>query len=162
MSASELGIEKFELNYDLFEIKKIPRCSTCEGNINLTKLGMLRPNILMFDDEQYAFDRFQDQNEYFMEFMEKNKREGITVIEIGAGIEVDNIRSLGDNLLLKDEYPSALIRINPKIENLIIKEMLNRGLLTQERYNEYMDGEDIDVEKELAESSQSNIYIYFR
>lgn len=120
----------------------------------IIKLGMLRPNILLFEDNDYIFDRFYEQNKYFMDFMEKNKKEGITIIEIGAGIDVDKIRSIGENFLFKDQYPATLIRINPRIENLIIKEMLERGIITKERYNDYMDGEDIDIEKELEELSK--------
>ena len=116
---------------------------------------------MMFEDSEFINDKFVEQNYYFMDFMKKNCKEGITVIEIGAGINVMNIRSLGENLLIKDEYPSCLIRINALKESLVITDMVNRNIITKERYEEFMEGFEIDIEKELEEYSKGMInYIY--
>ena len=97
------------------------------------------------------------EKEYlFKEFMKRNCKEGITILEIGAGINEEELRKIGENLLIKDEFPACLVRVNPVMENAIVWEMLQRNLITRERYEEYLEGNDIDIEKEL-EAQESSI-----
>ena len=111
----------------------------------------------MLNDSEFINERLIEQNNHFMDFMKKNSKEGITVIEIGAGIDVLNIRAIGENLLIKDEYPSCLIRINPIRESMILKEMLTKNMIDKEKYDEFLDGIEIDIEKELEEFSKGKI-----
>lgn len=76
--------------------KLIPKCPYCNE--------IARPNILMFNDGDWVYDKTQD--EAFNQWVKDNKN--IVVIEIGAGKTISSIR------LISDDFKKSLIRINPR------------------------------------------------
>ncbi|CAD8091356.1 unnamed protein product [Paramecium sonneborni] len=104
--------EKFKnLSIDLEKLRAADPLPQCECN------HLLRPNILMFDDQDWISTIYERQQKRFQEFLEKQISNKVCVIEIGAGISIPNIRNLGHTILDKIKQ-SVMIRINP-IENEI-------------------------------------------
>ncbi|HTF95584.1 MAG TPA: Sir2 family NAD-dependent protein deacetylase [Cellvibrio sp.] len=80
---------------------KPPRCQRC-GNIS-------RPNILMFNDGDWIYERTRKQviaQEQWLESVAKP-----LVIEIGAGTAIPSVRHFSRRM--QKEYRAKLIRINP-------------------------------------------------
>lgn len=84
----------------LLAISSLPRCPDCGG--------IARPNILMFNDWDWLDNRAREQYRYYQQWSESTKKQNIAIIEIGAGVSVGRIRSIGDI------DPHSLIRINPR------------------------------------------------
>lgn len=78
-------------------ISELPVCPKCGG--------LLRPNILMFDDYDWKSQRMQLQKDQLNHWLQGQKR--LVVIEIGAGKAIPTVRRLGEQLGVR------LIRINP-------------------------------------------------
>lgn len=75
-----------------------PLCKYCGGRA--------RPNVMMFGDPQFSFNREEKQFWPFHEWATRLKNS--VVIEIGAGIHIATVRMMGA------EYSDTLIRINPQ------------------------------------------------
>jgi hypothetical protein len=77
---------------------------------------MVRPNILMFNDEDWNCDRTQQQTDRFQKWLKEVQEEPLTIIEIGAGENVATIRRLSERVLTRQTDSKAvtsLLRINP-------------------------------------------------
>jgi len=78
--------------------------------------GILRPNILMFDDGDWEYDRTRAQEVRFRKWLEKydNPSKGtkykVVLIEIGAGVTVNSVRRESEKLTKMTK--GTLIRIN--------------------------------------------------
>jgi len=83
----------------------LPKCPNCQG--------LIRPNVLMFDDMGWIPLRYFDQNSNFKSFIKDiDEEHRLVIIEIGAGNYVPTVRMQGEEFLT---YLSTatLIRINP-------------------------------------------------
>ena len=81
----------------------LPLCPHCGA--------LARPNILMFHDGQWLWNRTQAQQERFGEWVEKLSDKELVIIECGAGTTVPSVRNLSEKLA---RYGATLIRINPQ------------------------------------------------
>jgi len=81
----------------------LPLCPHCGA--------LARPNILMFHDGQWLWNRTQAQQERFREWIEKLSDKELVIIECGAGTAVPSVRNLSEKLA---RYGATLIRINPQ------------------------------------------------
>ena len=81
-----------------------PECSSC--------YSYCRPNVLLFDDENFAPDSSAEQQFRYMEWREQisSRSLNIVALEIGAGKTLPTIRRFAERFA-GDDYP--LIRINP-------------------------------------------------
>ena len=93
---------QFILDYD--EAKNIPTCPKCGA--------VARPNILMFDDGDWNWNRAQTQKKKYIQFLEKNEKSKIAIIEIGAGTAIPTVRHTGETIT--NVFDAKLIRINPR------------------------------------------------
>jgi NAD-dependent SIR2 family protein deacetylase len=75
-----------------------PLCPVCGGRA--------RPNVMMFGDPQFSYNRETAQFWPFHEWASSLKNP--VVIEVGAGIHIATVRMMGE------EYAKTLIRINPR------------------------------------------------
>lgn len=85
-------------------VEKYPVCPHCGA--------MARPNIYMFRDNTFLFDRSDVQEEKFQEFLRQNHGKSIIVFEIGSGPHVQSIRK--KTRMLGLQYQAKIVRINPK------------------------------------------------
>ena len=92
------------------EDEKYPLCPHCKE--------LLRPNVYMFRDTSYIFQRSNEQEKRFQEFLSDNKNKKIIVFEIGSGPHVQSIRK--KTRMLGLNYNANIIRIN--LKNAKIKE----------------------------------------
>ncbi len=79
----------------------IPRCNHCGK--------MTRPNILMFNDVDWIYERTRKQHLYQERWLEQVNRP--VVIELGAGTAIPSVRHFSQRML--HEFQGKLIRINP-------------------------------------------------
>ncbi len=86
----------------------IPRCPYCHN--------FARPNVLLFNDKTFVRTRANEQKQKWEAFLETNKNKQILAIEIGAGIQVKNIRI--KSLQLAREHKANIIRINPDYDQI--------------------------------------------
>ncbi len=104
------GTDIWKMNLDLQQLDNetntgdYPKCPHCGK--------MARPNIYMFRDNTFLFDRDNNQKIQFNQFLEENYDKSIVVFEIGSGPHVQSIRKNTRMLGLK--YGAKIIRINPK------------------------------------------------
>jgi len=96
--------EKIEIDFDTMRAKNIPKCRFC-GRV-------ARPNILMFGDYSWIYQRSDHQRIIFEEFLSRHRDKRVVVIEIGAGTAIPSIRYLGERIISR--YYGFLIRINPR------------------------------------------------
>ena len=83
---------------------ELPKCPTCNG--------LIRPNILMFNDESWVqLPNYSEQYQFYSWF---RKLSNPVIIELGAGTHISTIRRLGE------QFNVPLIRINPS-EHLVSK-----------------------------------------
>lgn len=75
----------------------LPRCPHCGG--------LARPNILMFNDGAWLYNREERQADALEAWLQKVRRP--VVLEIGAGTAIPSVRRMGESL------GCPLIRINP-------------------------------------------------
>jgi NAD-dependent SIR2 family protein deacetylase len=86
----------------------LPRCIEC-GKV-------CRPNILMFGDYAWLYNRTLAQNHAFDRFMKNNSARNIVVIEMGAGNAIPTIRNISERIGRNKQ--AAVIRINPREPNI--------------------------------------------
>ena len=84
----------------------IPLCKTCRLPV--------RPNILMFNDYEWISSRSVKQERRFRIFMDKVGKNGLTILEIGAGTAVPTIRYLGESVFCDFGSQRTFVRINPE------------------------------------------------
>jgi NAD-dependent SIR2 family protein deacetylase len=96
--------EEIPVDFNTMRAEHIPRCIHCGHTA--------RPNILMFGDYSWISDRTQRQEEHFEAFLDTNRDQPITVVEIGAGTMVPTIRFLSERLGRRRGI--KVIRINPR------------------------------------------------
>lgn len=84
--------------------RPLPACPRCGS--------LLRPNILMFGDWEYAPRRCRDQEKRFESWLSERASRRGAIIEVGAGCAVPTVRMQSEYLSRVLEWP--LIRINPR------------------------------------------------
>jgi NAD-dependent SIR2 family protein deacetylase len=113
---NKLKLQSESMIYDLFSIIPQNFIDTIEFNrFNLPKCAItgeiLRPNVLLFNDNEFNKTIVSEQEERFEKFMnniDKNKK--IAILEIGAGTEIPTIRLIGE--YIKNNFGAELIRVN--------------------------------------------------
>jgi len=85
-----------------------PSCPHC-GRI-------ARPNVKMFDDDGWLCERERGQRKRFERWKHQvwDARKKVLMIEIGAGKVVTTIRTISEQLYLKEFHNSKFVRINPR------------------------------------------------
>ena len=73
--------------------------------------ALLRPNILMFGDDEWLSHRSDEQEDNMLEWMETVKVKDCAVIELGAGTTISTIRRFSQR---HQRLGMPLIRINPR------------------------------------------------
>jgi NAD-dependent SIR2 family protein deacetylase len=96
--------EEISVDTATMRSRSIPRCIHCGTTA--------RPNILMFGDYSWISQRTDLQQERFEEFLTRNEKSTLAVIECGAGTAIPTIRYLGEQL--GKRHGTTLIRINPR------------------------------------------------
>lgn len=92
-----------EVDSSTMRAKSVPYCIRCGCTA--------RPNILMFGDFSWISDRTDAQDERFNRFLQETEREGMVIVEMGAGSSVPTIRFLSERL---GTAGGRVIRINPR------------------------------------------------
>jgi NAD-dependent SIR2 family protein deacetylase len=113
---NKLRLQSESMIYDFNSIIPQNFIDTIKFNrFNLPKCAVtneiLRPNILLFNDNEFNKTIVSEQEERFEKFMnniDKNKK--IVILEIGAGTEIPTIRVIGD--YIKNNFGAKLIRVN--------------------------------------------------
>jgi NAD-dependent SIR2 family protein deacetylase len=83
-------------------LNPLPACPHCGG--------LARPNILMFDDWDWAAGRRDAQLMRRQRWLEQVRRP--VVIEIGAGVSIPTVRHFAHRIVL--QHQGSLVRINPR------------------------------------------------
>ena len=86
-------------------LNALPLCPHCGG--------LARPNILMFGDWNYLYQRGDAQRKRKDAWFDLMEHSGarIVVVELGAGTSIPSVRNFSQSVSL--EYDARLIRINP-------------------------------------------------
>jgi NAD-dependent SIR2 family protein deacetylase len=94
-----------DVNYNEMSCTNLPTCPKCSQN--------MRPNILMFMDDEWLEDRSGVQEELFGKFISNatQKERGLGIVEIGCGKAVPTIRNICERLYYHHKN-SIFIRIN--------------------------------------------------
>lgn len=96
---------KLELNMNTLRAEgELPRCISCGG--------LARPNVLMFDDDEWTAGRSSAQQIRFRLWLRSLARGKLAVIELGAGCVVPTVRHTAEQVA--HAACSPLIRINPR------------------------------------------------
>jgi len=84
----------------------LPSCTYCGA--------MARPNILMFGDVSWEYDRTDGQRERLVKWMDRIEAEGgkLAIVEMGAGTAVPTVRNT--SVQIAERFDVPLIRINPR------------------------------------------------
>ncbi len=84
----------------------LPSCPFCGA--------MARPNILMFGDYSWEYERTDNQRERLGLWINRLEKEGakLAIVEMGAGTAVPTVRNTSEQIALRFNVP--LIRINPR------------------------------------------------
>ena len=82
----------------------VPLCPSCQR--------VARPNILMFGDYSWLYQRTADQEDHFNIFLTDNREKSLVVVEMGAGSSIPTIRNLSERLGQKQH--ATVLRINPR------------------------------------------------
>ncbi len=87
-------------------MEPLPRCRNCSASA--------RPNILMFNDWSWLYQRTQTQEERFSNWLNELEKSSATVVvvEVGAGSAIPTVRSTSERVA--ERFGGALIRINPR------------------------------------------------
>jgi len=94
---------EFMINETTMRSEDIPYCPRCQQ--------VARPNILMFGDYAWLYQRTAAQEDKFDTFLRNNSNGRIVVIEMGAGTAVPTIRNLSEQL--GKQKNTRVLRINP-------------------------------------------------
>jgi len=93
----------FEIDETTMRAATVPHCPSCKR--------VARPNILMFKDYAWLYQRSRAQENRFETFLHQNHKRSMVIIELGAGTAIPTIRNLSEKL---GQHPNAtVIRINP-------------------------------------------------
>src|SRR6185437_579410 len=83
----------------------LPHCRRC---------GVLaRPNVLMFNDGRFLYNRHDQQSGRFANWLESLPGRRVTILECGAGSTVPTVRRMCEQVALASDA-ATLIRINPR------------------------------------------------
>jgi NAD-dependent SIR2 family protein deacetylase len=96
--------EEIPVDVATMRATRLPACRRCGRTA--------RPNILMFGDYAWLPDRTRAQERRFDEFLTDQGRDGLVVVELGAGTAIPTIRHLGESLTARQR--GVLVRINPR------------------------------------------------
>lgn len=83
----------------------LPKCPRC-GAIS-------RPNVLMFGDSRWLYERHDVQADRFAEFLQSLEGRRVAIIECGAGTGVPTVRMTCERLAAASDH-ATLIRINTR------------------------------------------------
>lgn len=95
--------DSIEVEVDEIAIRarsKLPLCPGCGA--------VTRPNILMFNDLEWARERYMEQRERYARWLNRVKDRHIVAIELGAGLAIPTVR------YECEEQSRILIRVNPR------------------------------------------------
>ncbi len=97
--------DRVEVDLDtLRAVPPLPACPRCGG--------MARPNILMFGDGAWLYQRSGAQSDRFQHWLLSNEGRPMTVVECGAGSAVPTVRFTSEGLVRR--LGATLVRINPR------------------------------------------------
>lgn len=96
--------ETFNVDNNTMREYRLPTCACCDE--------ISRPNVLMFEDQEWVSDRKNWQLVRFREFRKRHAGKKMTVIEMGAGANIDTIRRISEELGDKDG--ATVLRVNPR------------------------------------------------
>jgi NAD-dependent SIR2 family protein deacetylase len=99
-NAHQLTIEEAALKCAL-PLPKCPRCG-----------AIARPNVLMFNDSRFLYDRHDEQADRFARFLRDLEGKRVAIIECGAGTAVPTVRMMCERVAAASDR-ATLIRINP-------------------------------------------------
>ena len=68
----------------------------------------------MFSDYSWISNRTDAQETHFRNFLSNYGREGITILEFGAGTGVPTIRMAGESIFCDSNQKRTFVRINPE------------------------------------------------
>lgn len=92
------------IDEETFEAEEpLPTCLRCDN--------LARPNVLMFYDGRWIWNRSEKQREHFEQWLGTLEDANLVIIEIGAGTAVPSVRSASERL---QRAGANLIRINPR------------------------------------------------
>jgi len=84
--------ENFQFDHTKFECTNLPKCKNC-GNL-------YRPNVFLFQDDNWNREIYAEQEQNFQKFTEQNKNDNLLILEIGAGITIPTIRYFNETQLI--------------------------------------------------------------
>jgi NAD-dependent SIR2 family protein deacetylase len=102
-----ISAETFSVKVDeesMRAIAPLPRCPNCHG--------MLRPNILMFEDRDWDSSATKEQDARLNSWMDSVAGRRLVIIELGAGTDIPTVRWTCEELM--ERSGGTLIRINPR------------------------------------------------
>lgn len=104
-AANDSNLQSLIINTEnLTAQSPLPKCPYCHG--------LARPNILMFDDYNWHYERTEVQESRFQTWKDNlsssNNTKKLLVIEIGAGTEIPSVRHQSELM------GAEIIRINPR------------------------------------------------
>jgi NAD-dependent SIR2 family protein deacetylase len=95
------GELRIEVDSDTIRTKSAPpRCPNCQA--------LARPNILMFNDQEWLSFRCQEQRSCYLNWLQSLKGKRIVAIEFGAGLAIPTVRQECES------RAATLIRVNPR------------------------------------------------
>jgi len=97
-SAAEIKVEVDEAT--IRAASPLPVCPTCDA--------MARPNILMFGDGNWVYDRYAEQAARYRKWLSQLRGCRLAIVELGAGLSVPTVRNECQRI------GGRLIRINPR------------------------------------------------
>ncbi len=83
----------------------LPKCRRCDA--------VARPNVLMFEDGRFLYDRHDEQSARFADWLQSLENRRVAIIECGAGTALPTVRHMGERVALASNA-ATLIRINPR------------------------------------------------
>lgn len=95
----EIAVDEVSFRAD----EPLPRCPHCDA--------MARPNVLMFSDGQWLWNRSNEQEQRFEAWLATLEDARLVVVECGAGRAVPTVRRMSETL---QRAGADLIRINPR------------------------------------------------
>ncbi|CAF1302701.1 unnamed protein product [Adineta ricciae] len=97
-------------------IGPLPLCLHCSH--------LARPNILMFNDRQYAGERYNEQidryEQFKMDIIETKSK--LLIIELGAGTTVPSVRNESELAFKNKKWVANFVRINSSVEHSTIED----------------------------------------
>lgn len=81
-------------------VSTVPTCTECGS--------LARPNILMFGDFAWVAQRWQDQQQRYVAWLNEHRNKRLAIIEFGAGLAVPTVR------YQCEQVRGTLIRVNPR------------------------------------------------